>query len=164
MGRLGYTARQLCHYRRFHLITLNRFRKSIFWILSRAGLAVYSRLPVFGRLKASAAVIRNNGTFLVIERSDDRGLSFPGGFALPWETAEEAMVREVKEETGLTVTKSLLMMHYNSSVEIPVYLTVFEVEASGQLRGSWEGTPRWSPCSELQQRILPSLRRIVDTL
>ena len=136
----------------------------MFWILSRTGLAVYSRLPIFGRLKASVAVIRDSQTFLVIERSDKRGVSFPGGLALPWESAEQAMAREVKEETGLTVTKSLLLLRYDSSVEIPVHLTVFEVEVSGHLRGSWEGMPCWLPCSELQQRILPSQRCILDTL
>ena len=65
----------------------------MFWILSRTGLAVYSRLPIFGRLKASVAVIRDSQTFLVIERSDKRGVSFPGGLALPWESAEQAMAR-----------------------------------------------------------------------
>lgn len=74
------------------------------------------------------------------------------------------MARELMEETGLTVTKSLLKLRYDSSVEIPVNLTVFEVEASGELRGSWEGTPRWLRGSELQQRILPSQRRIIETL
>jgi len=155
---------KLCSGGSFDLITWSRIRRSVFWILSRTGIAVYSRLPVFGRLKASVAVIQNNETFLVIERSDDRGVSFPGGLAFPWESAEQALAREVKEETGLTVTKSLLKLRYDSSVEIPVNLTVFEVEASGELRGSWEGTPRWLHCSELQQRILPSQRRIVGTL
>ncbi|MGA8153373.1 MAG: NUDIX domain-containing protein [Terriglobales bacterium] len=110
------------------------------------------------------AVIKDNDTFLVIERSDGRGLSFPGGLALPWESAEQAMAREVKEETGLSITKSRLILRYDSSVEIPVTLTAFEAEASGDLRGSWEGTPRWLHGSELQQRILPSQRRIVDVL
>jgi 8-oxo-dGTP pyrophosphatase MutT (NUDIX family) len=145
-------------------MTLNRFRRSIFWILSRTGLAVYSRLPIFGCLHASVAVIRKNGAFLVIERSDGRGLSFPGGLAFPWESAEQAMARELKEETGLTATKAVLMLSYDSSVEIPVILTAFEVEASGEIRSSWEGTPCWLHSSELRQRILPSQRRIVDTL
>jgi 8-oxo-dGTP pyrophosphatase MutT (NUDIX family) len=145
-------------------MTLNGFRRGLFWILSRTGLAVYSRLPIFGRLKASVAVIQNNETFLVIERSDDRGVSFPGGLALPWETAEQALARELKEETGLTLARSRLILRYDSSIEIPVNLTVFEVEASGELRDSWEGMPCWLPCSELQQRIIPSQRRVVEIL
>lgn len=130
--------------------------------MSRTGLAFYSRLPIFGRLHACVAVIRDQENFLVIERSDGRGLSFPGGLAFPWESAEDALAREVREETGLIVTKSRLLLRYDSSVEILVNLTAFEAEVSGELRGSWEGTPCWRPRSELLQRILPSQRRIVQ--
>lgn len=98
----------------------------------------------------------------MIERSDGRGLSFPGGIAMPWEGTEQAMKREFSEETGLLVTSSRLKDNYFSNQEIPVNLAVFEVEAEGQLRASWEGTPCWLPLSALRQRLLPSQRRIVD--
>lgn len=142
---------------------VDELKRYAFWILSRTGLAVYSRLPIFGPLRVSVGVLRNNDAFLVIERSDGRGLSFPGGIAMPWEGTEQAMMREVSEETGLTVTRSRLKDSYFSNQEIPVNLAVFEVEAEGELRSSWEGTPRWLPATALRQRLLPSQRRIVDT-
>jgi len=83
---------------------------------------------------------------------------------MPWEDIEKAAHREILEETGLRVTHSVLKMHYLDSVEVPVDLSVFEVEADGELRASWEGTPRWLDLNELRQRVLPSQRRIVDTL
>ena len=106
--------------------------------------------------------MRNQDTFLVVERNDGRGLSFPGGLQRLWETAEQALFREVREETGLEVSRSVFKLRYYSSVEIPLNITVFEVEAAGQLRGSWEGTPCWLPLSELHQRLLPSQRYILE--
>lgn len=100
----------------------------------------------------------------MIERNDGRGVCFPGGIALPWEDIEKTAHREILEETGLRVTKSTLKLRYSSSVEIPVDVSVFEVEADGQLRPSWEGTPCWLKPDELQQRILPSQKRVVEAL
>jgi 8-oxo-dGTP pyrophosphatase MutT (NUDIX family) len=143
---------------------MNALKKYTFWILSRAGLAVYSRLPIFGPLRVAVGVIRKENRYLAIERSDGRGLSFPGGIAMPWEGTQEAMKREIAEETGLNVTRSDLKLSYFSGEEIPVNLAAFAVEAEGQLRASWEGTPRWTEVSELRQRVLPSQKRVVETL
>jgi len=141
---------------------MNVLKKYAFWILSRTGLAVYSRLPIFGALRVAVGVMRNNDGFLVIERSDDRGLSFPGGIAMPWESTEAAVAREFCEETGLRVTRLQLKFSYFSDEEVPVNLAVFEVEAEGQLRSSWEGTPYWQPAAALRQRLLSSQKRIMD--
>jgi 8-oxo-dGTP pyrophosphatase MutT (NUDIX family) len=141
---------------------MNVLKKYAFWILSRTGLAVYSRLPLFGPLRVAVGVIRNNDNFLVIERSDGRGLSFPGGIAMPWEDIEKAMAREVSEETGLKVVRAKLKFTYFSDEEIPVNLAVFEAVADGQLQSSWEGTPFWLPAATLRQRLLLSQKRIVD--
>jgi len=145
-------------------MNLNRFGKYAFWILSRTGLAVYSRCPIFGTLRVALGVIRNRDSLLVIERSDGRGVSFPGGIAWPWENAEKTARREIREETGLRVTKSILKLRYFSSHEIPVDVSVFEVEAEGQLRASWEGTPCWLTPEQVRQRVLPSQKRVLDTL
>jgi 8-oxo-dGTP pyrophosphatase MutT (NUDIX family) len=139
-------------------------KEYVFLILSRTGLAVYSRLPIFGRLRVAVGVARRNDQFLVIERSDRRGLSFPGGIAMPWEGTEQAMAREFTEETGMNVIRSQLKFSYFSSVEVPVNLSVYEVEAEGQLRPSWEGAPLWLPASAIRPRLLPSQKRIMETL
>ena len=101
---------------------------------------------------------------MVIDRSDGRGLSFPGGFAMPWETAEQTMKREVSEETGLRVKHSTKLFEYRSSVDVPVALAVFAVEAEGELKDSWEGSPRWLPFTDIRSRLLPSQKEIVDRL
>ncbi|NPE30396.1 A/G-specific adenine glycosylase [Methanococcoides sp. SA1] len=56
----------------------------------------------------SIGVIYKDGKMLITKREDDGLLGglweFPGGKREPKETAEDACIREIKEETGLTVT------------------------------------------------------------
>ncbi len=139
-------------------------KRTLFAVLSRTGVAVYSRVPVFGFLRASVAVIRNGPLVLVIERSDGRGFSFPGGLAWPWETAEQAMRRELLEETGLQVEKASPLFEYRTSADVPCILSVFEAETRGNLADSWEGSPLWLPLTEIKPSLLPSQKEIVDRI
>ena len=144
-----------------------RIKRALFFALSRSCVGIYSRIPIFGPLRASVCIIRNGELVLVIDRSDGRGLSFPGGLTMPWETAEHAMVREVLEETGLRIEKSRLLFEYQTAAEtfdIPCILTVFEAETTGELIDSWEGSPRWLPATQIRSRLLPSQKQIVDRL
>ena len=141
-----------------------RLKRVLFSVLSRTGVAVYSRLPIFGPLRASVALIRKGDLVLIIERNDGRGLSFPGGLAWPWETAEQTVVREVLEETGLKIVRSSLLFEYQSSADVPCLLSVYEAEATGELTDSWEGSPRWHAWTEIRAFLLPSQKEIVDRL
>jgi 8-oxo-dGTP pyrophosphatase MutT (NUDIX family) len=143
---------------------IQRLKRVLFAVLSRTGVAVYSRIPIFGPLRASVGVIRKGDLVLVIDRSDGRGISFPGGLAMPWETPEQVMVREVHEETGLQIGKSSLLFEYHSSADVPCVLSVFEAEATGELTDSWEGSPRWLLWTEIRPFLLPSQKEIVDRL
>jgi 8-oxo-dGTP diphosphatase len=136
----------------------------LFWVLSRSALACYSRIPLFGRLRCSVGVIRKGDLVRVIDRSDGRGLSFPGGLAVPWETADQAMKREVLEETGLRIKHYTQLFEYRNSADVPVLLAVFAVEAEGELKDSWEGSPLWLPFADIRSRLLASQREIVDRL
>jgi 8-oxo-dGTP pyrophosphatase MutT (NUDIX family) len=150
---------------RLLLVTLfENIKRTLFAVLSRTGVAVYSRVPVFGFLRASVAVVRNGPLVLVIDRSDGRGLSFPGGLAWPWETAEEVMRREFVEETGLRIEKASLLFEYRTSADVPCILSVFEAEAGGSFVNSWEGSPCWRPFTEIRACLLPSQKEIVDRI
>jgi 8-oxo-dGTP pyrophosphatase MutT (NUDIX family) len=140
------------------------FKKKLFWIISRAALWCYRQAPIFGPLRASLGIIRKENCVLVIRRNDGRGLCFPGGLALPWENDEKTLVREVREETGLQLENFEFAFRYESRADIPARISVFRVQASGEIRGSWEGSPEWAKLSELSEGILPSQEYIVNQL
>lgn len=142
----------------------SRVKRYLFAIISRVGMAAYSRFPIFGSLRASLAVIRNAERVLVIERSDGRGLSFPGGLAHPWETAEQALTREVSEETGLRVKAAAPLFSYYASDELPCAITVFAVQAEGELKDSWEGSPTWLTVDDIRPAVMKSQQKIVERL
>jgi 8-oxo-dGTP pyrophosphatase MutT (NUDIX family) len=148
----------------FSLQNLENLRRCLFWIVARTCLVLYRRFPLFGTLRASIAIIQRNQQFLVIQRNDGRGLSLPGGLAGWKETAEETLRREVLEETGLRVTGQELRMHYHSRTDVPCDISVFEVQATGDLKKSWEGSPRWMTMPELEPRMLQSQRPVVELL
>jgi len=100
----------------------------------------------------------------VIHRNDGRGWSLPGGIS-GWKEAEGAtLCREVHEETGLSVTSHEPLMRYHSTVDLPCTISVFEVQATGELKDSWEGSPRWVTAAELEPRLLKSQRPVLEFL
>lgn len=139
-------------------------KRYLFAIISRVGMTAYSLLPVFGSLRASLAVIREADQILVIERSDGRGLSFPGGLVFPWETDEQGLAREVSEETGLRVKECEPLFSYWADDEIPCTIKVFAVKAEGKLNESWEGSPNWLTIDEIRPAVMKSQQAIVSRL
>ena len=143
---------------------LEPLKRRLFWIVARTCFILYRWFPLFGSLRASIGIIRHGQTFLMIQRNDGRGLSFPGGIA-GWKEAEETTLRrEVLEETGLSVTGEQLRTRYHSTADVPCWISVFEVKASGELKGSWEGSPRWMTAAELEPRLLESQRPVLELL
>lgn len=132
--------------------------------MARTCFALYRRFPLFGTLRASNAIIRQNQQFLVIQRNDGRGLSLPGGIANWKEAEEETLRREVLEETGLRVTSQELRIRYHSTADVPCDISVFEVQATGELKNSWEGSPQWMTLAELEPRILKGQRPVLELL
>jgi 8-oxo-dGTP pyrophosphatase MutT (NUDIX family) len=143
---------------------LQRIKRGIFAVISRLGLAFYSRFPIFGTLRASVGLIRSGDLILVIDRSDGRGLSLPGGLAFVWENSTKTLVREILEETGLSVMQAVFLFEYHATADVPCVVSVFEVEAEGELADSWEGFPRWLRPEEARASLIASQRRILDRL
>lgn len=137
------------------------WRQRIFGVISRTCIVAYGHFPIFGRLRGSVAVICRENSFLVLDRSDGLGLAFPGGLALPWESDEKTLVREVKEETGLRLTSYTLLFRYDNSLPYPARVSVYRAEAAGELRSSWEGIPCWVDLPALQRGLMANQQRIL---
>ncbi len=133
-------------------------------VLSRSGRRVYRAAPIFGRLRGAVAVLGDGPEYVVIERSDGLGLSFPGGLLWPWESPEQGVRREVREETGLEVRALVQLFAYDDDSGIPVRTVVFRAQAEGDLRGSWEGAVLRVSLEELASRISSAEQPVVQYL
>lgn len=141
---------------------LERLKRRLFWVIARTCFALYRTLPVFGSLRASIGIICREHKFLAIHRNDGRGFSLPGGIAGWGEDEESTLRREVHEETGLRVSNLALETRYHSTADVPCTISVFRVEADGELRESWEGTPQWLTLGELEPKLIKSQKAVVE--
>ena len=139
-------------------------KRAGFFIVARTCFVLYRWFPLFGSLRASIAIIDRDGKILIIQRSDGRGLSLPGGIARRKEPEEMTLRREVREETGLEVTEAEFRLRYHSTADVPAYISVFVVKACGEVKDSWEGSPRWMTPKEIEPRLMESQRPVLELL
>ena len=95
-------------------------------------------------------VYDHDGNILVQNRLDPDwpGLCFPGGHVEPGESFVESVIREVWEETGLTIERPILCgtkQFQTKSKERYVVLFYKTDRFSGELRSSEEGEVFWIP-------------------
>jgi ADP-ribose pyrophosphatase/8-oxo-dGTP diphosphatase len=139
-------------------------KKRVFWLIARTCFALYRTFPVFGALRASIAIIHRGPKFLVIRRNDGRGISLPGGIAGWRESEESTLRREVREETGLDVTSLERKTRYYSRADVPCIISVFDVNASGELQDSWEGSACWMTIEEFEPQLLVSQQPALECI
>jgi len=83
----------------------------------------------------TAGIIRKNNKILIAQRKKDSWMEpnkweFPGGKIEPNETYEECLIREIKEELGLTISIDKLFMktthtYMKNNQEFPITLIVY---------------------------------------
>lgn len=100
-------------------------------------------------------LIHKNGKYLLQDRTKDdwKGYTLPGGHIEPGESIVDAVIREMQEETGLTIRHPHLCGVKQFPLEEGRYIVfLFETEEfEGELRSSEEGTMHWIDEKELSQ-------------
>ena len=92
------------------------------------------------------------------------GLTFPGGHVEPGETVVASVIREVREETGLTVTDLKncgYIQWYNPERQSNYFVFLFKTSSfSGELKPSREGSVSWMTLSEmLADHLAPNMKK-----
>ncbi len=106
---------------------------------------------LYGKRDRATAVVRRDGLLLLVQDRGFRQFSLPGGGLKAGETAEEAVIRELAEETGLRAV-SLAPLPRCTTSDIYNTYHVFEVQAEGALRidqGELSGARWWDGCEPL---------------
>ncbi len=93
-------------------------------------------------LPSVAAVIRNSeGKLLLQEKASGEGWSLPAGAIEPGETPQEAITREVMEETGYTVSSTSILgvfggheyrYTYPNGHQVEYVVTLFKCKVLGE--------------------------------
>ncbi len=95
-------------------------------------------------IPSAAGIIVRNGKVLLLKLSYYKGYGLPGGILSGEETAEEGVKREIREETGLTVTNSKYLFSIAiTQRKIKSVCLFYEAETEGDLKESREGTLHW---------------------
>lgn len=130
--------------------------------MSRCEKAIFTNLCM---------VYDHAGNILVQDRKDPSwpGICFPGGHVEPGESFVESVIREVYEETGLTVENPKLCGTKQFQTDAGERYVVFFYKTdrfSGELKSSEEGEVFWIPRADLLKYTLcedfPDMVRVFE--
>ena len=114
-------------------------------------------------------LIHRGDTLLLQNRvkPDWQGFALPGGHIEPGESIVESVIREMKEETGLTIRNPRLCGVKQFPIDGGRYLVfLFETEKfEGTLRSSGEGEMVWVPRDRLgEYQTVDDLEQLLDVM
>jgi len=95
------------------------------------------------------------------------GLTFPGGHAEPGESIVDSVIREIKEETGLTISEISncgYVQWYNPEKQSQYIVFLFRATSfSGELKSSTEGRMEWMSLDEMRAgEMAPNMEKYLS--
>ncbi len=120
--------------------------------------------------KSCGAILYRNGAeereFLLLLQRRSETWSFPKGHVEAGETEKQTAIREIREETGLSVeliSDFRYKIHYSITKKINKHVVLFLAEASGEpIFPSREiAGYRWIPESRIREEISPVYRKMM---
>ena len=115
-----------------------------------------------------SCLIRNNGNILLLNRKDPdwNGYTLPGGHVEPGESLIHAVIREMKEETGLDIQSPKLcgIKWWEAGHGRRYIILLFKADRyTGTLHDSNEGKVFWAELDALRSmRLAPSFDKMLD--
>lgn len=96
----------------------------------------------------------SDGSRVLVQNKDGKGIIFPGGHIENDESVTDSVIREIYEETGLTISKPQLCGVKDRIYEDGTRYVVFLFKAdkfSGELSSSDEGEVFWADIEKLTE-------------
>lgn len=115
--------------------------------MSRAESAIFTNMCM---------IYDHHGNILVQDRRnpDWPGITFPGGHVERGESFVESVIREVREETGLTIQQPMLcgVKQFQTQRDERYVVLLYKTDRfSGELKSSEEGEVFWIPRARLEE-------------
>ena len=109
-----------------------------------------------------------NGNVVALDKvsGDYNGTTFPGGHIEKYEVFSHSMIREIKEETGLTIHDPKLkgVYHWYRNDIHNILFVYYTTDFEGKLLSSEEGRVYWVPLEELKHKKLATGSEHVITM